>query len=160
MACCIPIGTRVTARGSLELVGKTAILARQAPLTNVRGWQRDLEAVLNEPLDRRLEARQANLPSVVFLDPDRMRWQEKAPASFPPDASVYLAPWFYTTDMLGRLQALGAFEVPGTPTLDEGPSLDERISRLKELTGIDEQTTIILLEDTLVDNKPRKARLN
>src|SRR5260370_4485678 len=139
---------QVSAQSSLQLVGKTAIPARQAPLTNVGGWKRDLESLLKGPLDRRLEARQADLPSVVFLDPDRMRWQEETPASFPPDAFVYLDSFFYTTDTLGRLHALGAFEVQGTPTLDDLPSLEEQITPLNDLTGIDEHTTITLLEET------------
>jgi hypothetical protein len=83
---------------------------------------------------------------VVFLDPDRMRWQEETSTSFPRDAYVYLEPFFYTTDTLGKLHALDAFEVQRTPTLDDTPSLEERISRLKDLTGIDEHTMIILLE--------------
>jgi len=141
-------------------VGKTAIPAYLAPITNVGGWKRDLESLLKGPLDHRLEARQADLPYVVFLDPDRMVWQEETPASFPPDASVYLEPFYYTTDTLGRLHALGAFERQGMFAPDDIPSLEERITRLKNLTGIDEHTTIILLEDTLVDNRPRKARLN
>src|SRR5260370_3048294 len=139
---------QVSAQSSLQLVGKTAIPVRQASLTNVGGWKRDLESLLKGPLDLRLEARQANMPYVVFLDPDRMRWQEETPASFPPDASVYLEPFFYTADTLGRLHVLGAFEVQGTPTLDDRPSLEEQINRLKDLIGIDEQTTIILLEET------------
>ncbi len=92
---------QVTALGSLQLVGKTAISARMAPLTNVGGWKGDLESVLQGPLDSPLDARQADIPSVVFLDPDRMRWQEETLASFPPDAYVYLEPFFYTTDTLG-----------------------------------------------------------
>ncbi len=152
---------QVTKQSSLQLVGKTAIPARLAPLTNVGGWKRDLEAVLKGPLDHRLEARQADLPYVVFLDPGRMVWQEETPASFPPDASVYLEPWFYTTDTLGRLHALGAFDVQGTPSLDDISSLEERIDCLKELIGIDEQTTIILLEGASEQkSRPRKARLN
>jgi len=67
---------RVSAQVGLQFVGKTAISARLAPLTNVGGWQRNLESLLHGPLDRRLEARQADLPYVVFLDPDRMRWKE------------------------------------------------------------------------------------
>jgi hypothetical protein len=145
-------------------VGKTAIPARQAPLTNVGGWKRDLESVLKGPLDCRLAARQADLPYVVFLDPDRMRWQEETPASFPPDAYVYLEPFFYTTDTLGRLHILGAFEMQGTPTPDDLPSLEKRISRLKDLIGIDEHTTIILLEGASEQKKRpamlRKTQLN
>src|SRR5713226_5101225 len=57
---------KVSAEHSLQFVGKTAIPARQAPLTNVGGWMRDLESALNGPLDPRLEARQADLPYVVF----------------------------------------------------------------------------------------------
>jgi hypothetical protein len=151
---------QVTALGSLQLVGKAATLARQAPLTNVEGWQRDLESVLNGPLDCHLAARQADLPYVVFLDPDRAIWQEETPASFPPDAYIYLEPFFYTTDTLGRLKALGAFEVQRTPSLDERPSLEEQITRLKDLLGIDEQTTIILLEETPTNSTMRKMRLN
>jgi hypothetical protein len=151
---------QVSAQGSFQLVGKAAIPAPQAPLTNVGGWKCDLECMLNGPLDRRLEARQADLPYVVFLDPDRMRWQEETPASFPPDASVYLEPFFYTTDTLGRLHALGAFEVQGTPTLDDRTSLEEQITQLKELTGINEDTTIILLEELPTHDTLRKAQLN
>jgi len=151
---------QVSIQGSLQLVGKTTILARQAPLTNVGGWKRDLESTLKGPLDRCLEARQADLPYVVFLDPDRMIWQEETPASFPPDTFVYLEPFFYTTDTLGRLHALGTFEVPGTPTLDDRPSLEEQISRLKDLIGIDEHTTILLLEGAPGSRRPPTARLN
>ncbi len=153
----------VTAERSLQLVEKTAIPARQAPVTNVGGWQCDLESLLKRPLDYRLEARQADMPYVVFLDPDRMIWQEETPASFPLDAYVYLEPFFYTTDTLGRLQALGVFEVQGMPSLDNMPSLEEQINRLKELTGIDEHTTIILLEDTPTNDTQRvlsKSQLN
>jgi len=154
---------QVTAQGSLQLVGKTAVPARLVSLTNVGGWQSDLESALKGPLDRRLEARQADVPYVVFLDPDRMTWREETPASFPPDAYVYLEPWFYTTDTLGRLQALGAFEMQDKPSLDDRLLLEERIARLKNLTGIDEHTFIILLEDTPAHSRPRtlrKARLN
>lgn len=151
---------QVTIQGSLQLVGKTAISARLAPITLVGGWQRDLESVLKGPLDRRLATRQADIPYVVFLDPDRMIWQEETPASFPPDAFVYLEPWFYTTDTLGRLHALGTFEVQGTPTLDDRFSLDEQFNRLKDLIGIDEHTTFILFEETPANSTPRKARLN
>jgi len=140
-------------------VGKTAIPAYLAPITNVGGWKRDLESLLKGPLDHRLEARQADLPYVVFLDPGRMIWQEETPASFPPDAYVYLEPFFYTTDTLGRLQALGAFEMQGTP-LDDTPSLEDQINRLKNLIGIDEHTTIILLENIPTRDTLRKARLN
>ena len=48
------------------------------------------------------------------------------------------------------------------PWMDR-PSLEERITRLKELIGIDEQTTIILLEDASAQRRPatlRKSRLN
>jgi len=148
---------QVTAQGSLQLVGKTAVPARLVSLTNVGGWQSDLESALKGPLDRRLEARQADIPYVVFLDPDRMTWREETPASFPPDAYVYLEPCFYITDTLGRLQALGACEMQGKL------SLEERMTRLKDLTGIDEHTTIFLLEDTPSNSTPRtlrKARLN
>jgi hypothetical protein len=62
---------QVSTQSSLQLVGKTAIPVRQAALTNVGGWKRDLESVLKEPLDPHLEARQADIPYVVFLDPDR-----------------------------------------------------------------------------------------
>ena len=96
---------QVSAQSSLQLVGKTAISAHQAAFTNVGGWKRDLESVLKGPLDCCLEARQADMPYVVFLDPDRMSWQEETPASFPPDAYVYLEPFFYSTDTLGRLHA-------------------------------------------------------
>jgi len=54
-------------------------------------------------------------------------------------------------------------EVQGTPPLDERPSLEERIDRLKERIGIDEQTTIILLEGASEQRRPgtpRKSRLN
>jgi hypothetical protein len=61
---------------------------------------------------------------------------------------------------LGRLHALGAFEVPGTPTLDDRPSLEEQINRLKDLIGIDEQTMFILLEETPMISTPHKAGLN
>src|SRR5260370_25868679 len=53
---------QVSTQGSLQFVGKTAIPARQPPLTNVGGWNRDLESLLNGPLDRPLAARQADLP--------------------------------------------------------------------------------------------------
>jgi hypothetical protein len=151
---------QVIAQHSLQLVGKTVIPARQAPLTNVGGWKRDLESVLNGPLDSRLAARQADLPYAVFLDPDRMRWQEETPSSFPPDAYVYLEPFFYRTDLLGRLQALSVFERQGTPTLDDRPSLEEQITRLKDFLGIDEQTMFIVLEETPANSTPRKATLN
>ena len=154
---------QVSAQRSLQLVGKTTVSARHAPTTNVGGWKRDLESILERPLDHSLEARQADLPYVVFLDPDRMIWQEETPASFPPDAYVYLEPFFYTTDTLGRLQALGAFERQGTPTLDDMLALEERISRLKDLIGIDENTTIILLEQSstnIMARTIRKAQLN
>jgi hypothetical protein len=150
---------QVTALGSLQLVGKTAISARLAPLTNVGGWKGDLESILQGPLDNRLEARQADIPYIVFLDPARMRWQEETLASFPPDASVYLEPFFYTTDALGRLQALGACERQSKP-LDDMPSLEEQITRLKDLLGIDEYTTIILLEASPAYRTRRNARLN
>jgi hypothetical protein len=55
---------------------------------------------------------------------------------------------------------LRAFEAQGTPTLDDTPSLEERISRLKELIGIDEHTTINLLEDIPVRSTQQKASLN
>ena len=150
---------QVSAQSSLQLVGKTAISAHQAAFTNVGGWKRDLESVLKGPLDCCLEARQADMPYVVFLDPDRMIWQEETPASFPLDAYVYLEPFFYSTDTLGRLHALGTFEVQGTPTLDDMPSLDERIKRLKDLIGIDEHTTIILLEETPATPPPERSVL-
>lgn len=145
---------------SLQLVGKSAVLARQASLTNAGGWKRDLESILKGLLDHRLAARQADLPYIVFLDADCMRWQEETPASFPPDASVYLEPFFYTSDTLGRLQALGACAVQATPTLDDRPLLEDQINRLKELLGIDEQAAIILLEETPAESTPPKARLN
>jgi hypothetical protein len=63
---------KVTTQGSLQMAGKSAIPVRQAPLTNIGGWKRDLEAVLKAPLDHSLEARQADLPYVVFLDADRL----------------------------------------------------------------------------------------
>ncbi len=95
----------------------------------------------------------------ALLDPDRMLWQEETLASFPPDACVYLEPFFYTTDTLGRLHALGAFEMQGKP-LDDMPSLENQIIQLKDLIGIDEHTTIILLEETPTHRTRRKARLN
>ena len=150
---------QVTAQNSLQLMGKTAISARLAPLTKVGGWKRDLESVLKRPLDSRLDARQADIPSIVFLDPDRMRWQEETLASFPPDAYVYLEPFFYTTDALGRLHAQDTF-VRRSKLLDDMPSLEEQISRLKDLLGIGEHTTIILLEETPAHHTLRKARLN
>jgi hypothetical protein len=150
---------QVTIQGSLQLVGKTAIPARQAPLTNVGGWKRDLESILKGPLDCRLAARRADIPSVVFLNPDRMIWQEETPTSFPPDAYVYLEPFFYTTDTLGRLHTLGAFEMQGNP-LDDMPLLEDQITRLKDLLSIDEHTTILLLEETPADSTMRKAQLN
>ena len=52
---------QVTARRSLQLVGKSAILARLALLTNVGGWLRDLESVLNGPLVCRGETELARL---------------------------------------------------------------------------------------------------
>jgi hypothetical protein len=56
------------------------------------------------------------------------------------------------------LRALGAFERQCTPTLDDKPSLEEQITRLKDFLGIDEQTTIILLEETPSNSRPRKLR--
>ncbi len=53
---------RVTPLGSLQLVGKTAIPARQASLTHVGGRQSDLESVLKGPFDHRLEARRVDIP--------------------------------------------------------------------------------------------------
>src|SRR5690348_7311409 len=151
---------QVTPQHSLQLVGKSTIPVRQAALTNVGGWQRDLERVRNGPLDCPVEARQADIPYVVFLDSDRLTWQEETLTSFPPDAYVYLEPFFYRTDLLGRLHALGAYEQQGTPTLDDRLSLEEQIARLKDFLGIDEQTIFILLEETPANSTPGKAGLN
>jgi hypothetical protein len=53
----------------------------------------------------------------------------------------------------GRLQALGAFEMQGTQTLDDTPSRERQISRLKELIGVDEHTTIILLSCNISNSR-------
>jgi hypothetical protein len=131
-----PHWKRATIQGSLERVAKTAIPVQKVPRTTIVEWQLDLETLLDMPLNQRLQPRQANTPYVALFDYAMSGWQEDMLTQFLPLSSIYLDPFFYTTDQQGRLEVLGAFSLEVIPP-------EQWANRFKQITGIAENMKII-----------------
>jgi hypothetical protein len=128
----------VSQQGSFQVLGNTSVFPQKVARTPVGDWQLEVETLLDAPLNQQLRARQVDLTYMVFFDPFLLAWHEDLPSCFPAEASVYVKPFFYRTDKQGRLQVLGTFPVDSIPP-------HEWASRFKQVTGIAENTKVILL---------------